>query len=409
MNKLTEDLEWIFSTSTIRSQSKKIWDLSLSGGTHFHVSPEKIGEIADLVTTVTKQNYPDLKIPYHSRWNHFRAGGVDRPHSFFTQMAGWSKEQRARAELELVITSVLLDAGAGNAWVWVEKGTHAKYHRSEGLALASLELFLAGAMSSDPRNPFRVDADGLLALTGDEFNKVFQITKTNPMVGAHGRFEILKSLGGLLQSRPDFFGSSGRLGLLADMIFNQVDSGGKLFAEKILRVIQVSLGPIWPGRITWDHQNVGDVWKYDDLGAGRNGLVPFHKLSQWLTYSLIEVFERAGCDVVGLEDLTGLPEYRNGGLFFDGGVLQLRDSSLLERAHRPDSQLIVEWRALTIVLLDMLWPLVCERLGKTQNNFPLACMLEGGTWWAGRKLASQIRGNSGGGSPINIESDGTVF
>jgi hypothetical protein len=58
--------------------------------------------------------------------------------------------------------------------------------------------------------------------------------------------------------------------------------------------------------------------------------VPFHKLSQWLAYSLVEVFEEAGVPVHGLDELTGLPEYRNGGLFLDLGVLALRDPALAE-------------------------------------------------------------------------------
>ena len=53
--------------------------------------------------------------------------------------------------------------------------------------------------------------------------------------------------------------------------------------------------------------------------------MPFHKLSQWLTYSLLEPFEWAGVTVTGLDALTGLPEYRNGGLLLDTGVLRLRD------------------------------------------------------------------------------------
>jgi len=42
-------------------------------------------------------------------------------------------------------------------------------------------------------------------------------------------------------------------------------------------------------------------------------IVPFHKLTQWLTYSLLEPLETAGLTVVNLDELTALPEYRNGG------------------------------------------------------------------------------------------------
>ena len=68
---------------------------------------------------------------------------------------------------------------------------------------------------------------------------------------------------------------------------------------------------------------------------------------------------------------------------------------------------MVEWRSLTIALLDRLAPLVRERLGVTAEAFPLARVLEGGTWAAGRRLARDKRAD--GGPPIAVKSDGTVF
>jgi hypothetical protein len=68
---------------------------------------------------------------------------------------------------------------------------------------------------------------------------------------------------------------------------------------------------------------------------------------------------------------------------------------------------IVEWRALTVALLDRVSELVRELLGKTPGELPLACILEGGTWATGRRVAAELR--PGGGPPIRIASDGTVF
>ncbi len=80
------------------------------------------------------------------------------------------------------------------------------------------------------------------------------------------------------------------------------------------------------------------------------GLVPLHKLSQWLSYSLIEPLQWAGIEVTDIDGLTGLAEYRNGGLFIDTGVLTLRDPAAAQREHTVDSELVVEWRALTVAL-----------------------------------------------------------
>jgi len=136
------------------------------------------------------------------------------------------------------------------------------------------------------------------------------------------------------------------------------------------------------------------------------GWVPFHKLSQWLTYSLLEPFEWAGVHVEGVDAMTGLPEYRNGGLLLDTGVLRLHEPALAARTWKVSDELVVEWRALTVALLDELAPLVRTRLGVDAGQMPLACVLEGGSWAAGRALAQRLRD---GRPPLSVASDGTVF
>jgi hypothetical protein len=83
-----------------------------------------------------------------------------------------------------------------------------------------------------------------------------------------------------------------------------------------------------------------------------------------------------------------------------------KSDEVTAKPHAPSSELIIEWRALTVALLDELAPLVRNLLGKSEAEMPLACILEGGTWAAGRKLAAQKRG---GLPPVSIVSDGTVF
>ncbi|PON12920.1 hypothetical protein C2W62_37090 [Candidatus Entotheonella serta] len=154
---------------------------------------------------------------------------------------------------------------------------------------------------------------------------------------------------------------------------------------------------------------MGDVWPHPQAGGEglSAGLIPLHKLSQWLTYSLIEPLEDAGLHVVGVNDLTGLAEYRNGGLFIDRGVLRCKHVDMQLRAHRPDAELIIEWRALTIALLDLLADRLRVRWDVSPETMPLVKILEGGTWRAGRQIASELR--LGGGPPLQIVSDGTVF
>ena len=110
---------------------------------------------------------------------------------------------------------------------------------------------------------------------------------------------------------------------------------------------------------------------------------------QWLAYSLIEPLQWAGYAVTDIDGLTGLAEYRNGGLFVDTGVLILRDSADAVRDHDVGSPLVVEWRALTVALLDELASKVRRRLNLDAAAFPLARLLQGGTWAAGRALAGK--------------------
>jgi len=88
--------------------------------------------------------------------------------------------------------------------------------------------------------------------------------------------------------------------------------------------------------------------------------------------------------------LTGLAEYRNGGLFIDCGALAPREDDLLRRPLDPFEEPVVEWRALTVALLDRLAPRVRDRLGLNAAEFPLAKVLEGGSWTAGREIAAEI-------------------
>jgi hypothetical protein len=62
---------------------------------------------------------------------------------------------------------------------------------------------------------------------------------------------------------------------------------------------------------------------------------------------------------------------------------------------------------LTVALLDRVAQAVRARFGVPANDLPLAKVLEGGTWRAGRILALEKR--PGGTPPLRIRSDGTVF
>lgn len=400
----------LLSASAVRTRAHQMLALALDGKLpNFSVDLSKLDTAAERVLAVTREAYPSLDIPFHSRWRHFVVGGTDR----FTAIAaktGWSDAAaRARSEFDLAMVSVFLDAGAGAQWTYTDAITGQRIGRSEGLALASLDMFTQGAFSADATDPLRADASVLANLTADQLARGFQVTRANPLVGLEGRAALLRALGTLALDKPEVFArhDSARPGGLFDLLASNAD--GVVFAPNILAALLRDLGAIWPSRLTLGGVALGDCWQHPALvtNDATNGLVPLHKLSQWLSYSLIEPLQRAGFTVWDIDGLTGLAEYRNGGLFVDAGVLTLRDPSQAARPHEAGSELVVEWRALTVALLDRLADIVRAELGMNAETLPLAKVLEGGTWATGRALARERRPD--GSPPITVISDGTVF
>jgi hypothetical protein len=455
----------------------------------FKLDRSRLPEVARRVAALTRQRFPDLRIPYHSRWRHFEAGGVDRKAELDSLLAGRDAAQVARAHIDLTVVSVLLDAGAGPQWRYREDAgpidalalpvhrqqgdellamlgqasgsgagegqgpaldapeaadaapatgtttttataTGSTYSRSEGLAVASFRGFLAGVFSDRPDDPLRVDARALKRLDAAALRALFQVGPSNPMVGLEGRAALLAQLGEVLEQQAATRGGQARPGRLYDALVAAAaahpatpgDVPSTVAAATVLGTLLSDYAPIWRSGSRVLGLPAGDVWPHPWAGAACGpvpqdggfppadhataGWVPFHKLSQWLTYSLLEPLGWAGLPVVGLEALTGLPEYRNGGLLLDAGVIVPRATSDLSRTWKPSDEFVVEWRALTVTLLDEVAAGVRTELGVSAQDLPLACVLEGGTWAAGREIARELRGGT---PPLTIESDGTVF
>lgn len=193
---------------------------------------------------------------------------------------------------------------------------------------------------------------------------------------------------------------------------------------KLWDVLQTVLIPIWPAsRTIVGGTPIGDAWPLNALRkeAAAEGstdhIQPFHKLTQWLTYSLMVPFQRIlSVQWVNAGSLTALPEYRNGGLFVDLGVLSLKEDSLKRGLEASGGELplfdsgddvIVEWRAMTLVLIDSLYKKVLAGMG-SGVHLSMAQLLEAGTWKSGREMAAKKRPATKS-SPILIQSDGTLF
>jgi hypothetical protein len=375
---------------------------------HFALDEGRLAAVADYVAQVTREAYPDLAVPMHSRRRHFAAGGIDRWATLAADLAD-DPVERARCAVDLTMVSVLLDAGAGDAWRYREAGSGLSFARSEGLAVASLAMFRAGAFSSDPTRPCRVDAAALAAIDAPALARHLQAGAGNPLAGLEGRSKLMVGVSTALADHPDVFGGApARPGNLIDHFLRRARHRRVAAAELVATLIE-TLSPIWPSGLMVDGFPIGDAGRHPAVRTGdaTDGIVPFHKLTQWLAYSLVEPLADGGLTVERLDALTALPEYRNGGLLIDLGVIRPR--APLDPAARYDvaSELVVEWRALTVALLDALVEPVRARLG-LDAGFGMAQLLQGGTWSAGRRIARTLRPPDGP-PPLAVNADGTVF
>ncbi|KAJ6155729.1 hypothetical protein N7470_006295 [Penicillium chermesinum] len=409
---------------------------------HFDVDMSKFKATASYIVSIIKTMHQTIKtFPPYGRWQHFDVGGRPRINQL---LQSWptsiDAQERTRRLIDLFVVSVLLDAGSGNKWSYRSKESGKVYSRSEGLAVASLEMFKSGLFSSDPTEPCQVDGAALKNITVEKLARGMQHSEQNQLAGIEGRAGLLVRLSEALNNQ-ELFGVDARPGNMLDYLLGHpstlASSVPIVPVTTLWSVLMDGLASIWPpSRTQIDNVAIGDAWVCSVLppsppAAPWESIMPFHKLTQWLCYSLMVPMSRLmHIHFAGTDLLTGLPEYRNGGLLIDMGLLTLKPHDL-ERginAYRENAQIkgqpnvevvplfstdddvIVEWRAVTVGFLDELLDEVNNQLGLsgTEEPLSLAQMLEAGTWKGGREIAEVSRPNTKE-PPIMIRSDGTVF
>lgn len=338
-------------------------------------------------------------------------------------LASWpssvDSQERTRRLLDLFLVSVLLDAGAGPRWSYRSKESGKIYRRSEGLAVASLEMFKAGYFSSEQLEPCQVDSVGLKRLTVQQLAKGLQVSESNPISGLEGRAGLMSKLGDAMNN-PSLFGKDGRPGNMLDYLLSHPSTHAAsvpiVTLPTLWSVLINGLASIWPeSRTRINGVPLGDAWPCSSMPESPpaqpwENIVPFHKLTQWLCYSLmVPMTKLLHIQFAGADLLTGLPEYRNGGLLIDTGLLTLKAEDL-ERGlanfrnnamqkgqpnmevvplFSTEDDVIVEWRAVTVGFLDQLLPEVNRSLGlQGPDRLTLAQMLEAGTWKVSFPLSS---------------------
>lgn len=389
------DVAYLQTLPAVREQSRVVYDYVLRGDSaHWTLDLDNLPRATEAVLSLAKRDYAGANgqvnvalIPPHARWRHFSAKRMDK------LLSNRDKDEQCRMLIDLFVVSVLLDAGAGAEWRWTDPYDGTIYSRSEGLAMASLDMFTKGTFSKKGTEQ-KVEVEGLLRLSLNDLKRGLQVEEGNQVVGLENRLELLRRLGRVIQTEIAVFEHGGLSDCLDVFTQAEIDMQD-LWSKLIIGVF----GQIWPSGSIRDE--LKDVWLHRSTGT----IVPFHKLSQWLTYSLTEPLEKLGGKTITNQHLlTGLAEYRNGGLFIDYGIIKARDKRVFEQKHNVDDEVIVEWRALTVVLLDLL----AADLQISLPGISLAKVFEAGTWKAGREIAEKLRPDTGS-PPLSIVSTGTVF
>ncbi len=272
-----EAIHELRAPGTIRERCRHLLALAQANRLrHFACDIDRLEATTAYVEQVICETYPELDMPFHSRWRHFNVGGIDRLGAWSQCLASHTIDERARCAFDLAITSVLLDAGAGAEWRYHEADTDTVYTRSEGLAIASWHFFLSGGFSSHANHLWQADAEGLRQVSAAALTEAFQISPTNPLAGRDGRVALMQKLGEAVAQQPLYFGRTApRLGHLYDYLCARADNGC-LPAATLLAAVLDSLALIWPNRFTLNGVNMGDVWPHPQAGGEglSAGLVP---------------------------------------------------------------------------------------------------------------------------------------
>ncbi|KAI8387305.1 hypothetical protein BD560DRAFT_382058 [Blakeslea trispora] len=432
--------DFLLSLNSVRERCYKVQEAATRNRLkHFDIDFSKLDEMVQFVISIIKRDYDTPSdIPVYGRWRHFDIGGRPRLNNLIQNWSSLGQDtlEQTRKLIDLLVIACLMDMKPCQTWTYTEQSTGRVFKRKDGIAIAILDLFMAGFFSSDPTQPHRVDSDALLRLSLESLSNGLQFTETNSFAGIKERHEVLNHLGFVLQNRKDYFGRDiQRPGNLMDYLLNhpttiKTKKGPLISIETLWPAVQ-EMGEVWASEDNiGGTPGLGDVWPCAAISNDDNtNLVSFHKLSQWIIFSIIEPMDKLlGATIEGTDLLTPLPDYCNGGFLIDFGFLTLKPAdyergirnyhanSLLPYQPKVEvapmfdmsDPVVTEWRALTVAYLDLIAERVRQSFRLSKKSLSLSQLIQGGTWSAGRELAEISRPNTHE-PPIVIKLDKRVI
>lgn len=341
------------------------------------------------VLEATKENYPDFQIPPYGLWREFEAGGIDRWAALAGARQFESAEEMLASAADLAVLGALMKTCRPANWVFEDTMTGGTAAGSGASALAAFQMFASGAFSAAMADPYRVDAETLTSFDPVELASGLQWDRQADKTLLDAMLRHLKRCGEAMALRPDLFshGNATRPGLLAVRLAGESD--GAVDALRLLDNLLEAFAPVWDGGAVSGDVMLGDSFAHSGLPGlpdlEEGFICPFHMAAQEMVYSLVEPFAWAGFEVAGLEHLTAPGDTAHAALFVGTGVLELSaDGENLSQGSARDR--MVELRAASIALTDLLAGLLRQELDVSEGQLPLTCILEGGTSRAGNRI-----------------------
>lgn len=381
------------TTPAIRARARQLLERARRGESRWFTVEDAHAETA---AKETEHALHGRHPPLHSFWRLVEAGGLNRRAQLDALMGAAPVQVKSHALVDFTTLGVLLGDMPAGRWRYTEAASGGTLEGPEGLAVATFHAFAGGLFSSDARRPLQADTVGLRSLVTEHLAAAFQVTQANPLPGIADAAIRLRRLGEIMAEQPEVFGESARPGGLLDELISPLGPAtphtADVAAHDVLSQILMSFSALWADGNSIGTIPLGDCWRHEAVrGEGASdGWMPLHAQAQWLAGSLLEPLEWCGVKVREPELLTPLADGANGGLVLDSGWLALRDAGAAQQRWKRGDEIVVEWRALTVAMLDELGNTLRDKLRLEASHDALA-RIQGGTSAAGRAFAARLR------------------
>jgi hypothetical protein len=155
------DTEYLSSLRAVREGCFKVQEAAVKNKLqHFDIDTTKLQDMVQLVISLIKRDFDEpSQIPVHGCWRLFDVGGRPRIQTLINSWAslGTDPTEQTRRVLDLFVVAILLDIDPQIGYFYKESTTNRTFKKREAIAIAVLDMFIAGTFSINSNQPHRVD------------------------------------------------------------------------------------------------------------------------------------------------------------------------------------------------------------------------------------------------------------